>query len=174
MAFCKLSLSFFYDLLQGQDSSEVFHQKFEKISRNISAQISLYVYALMYLLMLTMLQWPPPHGMGHSSSAAPPLGSLCGGGAEIESLNLPKNSAVVACFASPARSRARCPLPSAVRRVRIASSMRTPHPARPLLRSPPSGRPTDIHHYIVMPDRFRAERGDEEEEEGEFFPRGEK
>ena len=140
MAFCKLSLSFFYDLLQGQDSSEVFHQKFEKISRNIFAQISLYV-----LLMLTMLQWPPPHGMGHSSSAAPPLGSLCGGvgGAEIESLNLPKNSAVVACFASPARSLARA-LPSAFR-VRIASSMRTPHPARSLLRSPPTDRHTSLY-----------------------------
>ena len=150
MAFCKLSLSFFYDLLQGQDSSEVFHQKFEKISRNISAQISL-VYALMYLLMLTMLQWPPPHGMGHSSSAAPPLGSLCvgGGGAEIESLNLPKNSAVVACFASPARSlarsRARCPLPSAVgpraHRIEHAHS-----PSRPLAPPISSDRPT----YIII------------------------
>ena len=162
MAFCKLSLSFFYDLLQGQDSSEVFHQKFEKISRNIFAQISLYV-----LLMLTMLQWPPPHGMGHSSSAAPPLGSLYGGGgAEIESLNLPKNSAVVACFASPARSRARCPLPSACASHRACALPIPPARSSDLL------RPTDIHHYIVMPDRFRAERGDEEE--GEFFPRGEK
>ena len=102
--------------------------------------------SLFNLLMLIPVQWLLP-GMGHSSCLS------FGGGAEIESLNLPKNSAV--------GSRAHAYVPRTCAAAAAAAAAAHRACALPILFPladlRPTDRPTDIHHYIVMPDRFRGE-----------------